>query len=303
MSLEYYNRDTKDLLYNRPISATTGFLNYLANIGQLNNKGVEFELRTINFASPDFNWTSVLNLTHNRNKIVTLDGDMTQSIEGSWFIHKIGLPYNSFYVKEFAGVDPMTGKALYYLNTQDEQGNYNKEKTDDASKAQAIPYKSADPKISGGFTNIISYKWFDLGLTFTYSLGGYSFDKTGTLIETDGSQEKSYNLPVYALDRWQKPGDITDVPKIMWDQQIRVTDQDLINASYFAIKNITLGYSLSKKWLQKIKMENIRVYATADNIALFTHLKGMDPQYNFTGTVGYTYAPTKTFSLGIDIKF
>ena len=91
MSLEYYNRDTKDLLYNRPISATTGFLNYLANIGQLNNKGVEFELRTINFASPDFNWTSVLNLTHNRNKIVTLDGDMTQSIEGSWFIHKIGL--------------------------------------------------------------------------------------------------------------------------------------------------------------------------------------------------------------------
>lgn len=83
----------------------------------------------------------------------------------------------------------MTGKALYYLNTQDEQGNYNKEKTDDASKAQAIPYKSADPKISGGFTNIISYKWFDLGLTFTYSLGGYSFDKTGTLIETDGSKE------------------------------------------------------------------------------------------------------------------
>lgn len=160
VTLEYYNRDTKDLLYNRPISATTGFLNYLANIGQLNNKGVELELRTINFASPDFNWTSVLNLTHNRNKIVTLDGDMKQSIEGSWFIHKVGLPYNSFYVKEFAGVDTQTGKALYYLNTQDEQGNYNKEKTDDASKAQAIPYKSADPKIAGGFTNILSYKWY-----------------------------------------------------------------------------------------------------------------------------------------------
>ena len=77
----------------------------------------------------------------------------------------------------------------------------------------------------------------------------------------------------------------------MWDQQLRVTDKDLINASYFAIKNITLGYTFPKDWLTKIKMDNIRVYATANNLALFSHLKGMDPQYNFTGTVGYTYTP------------
>ena len=116
VTLEYYNRDTKDLLYNRPISATTGFLNYLGNLGQLNNKGVELEVRSLNISNADFNWTTVLNLTHNKNKIVALDGNLDQVVESSWFIRKIGLPFNTFYVKEFAGVDPSSGNALYYLS-------------------------------------------------------------------------------------------------------------------------------------------------------------------------------------------
>ena len=305
VSLEYYNRDTKDLLYNRPISATTGFLNYLANIGRLNNKGVEFELRTINFASPDFNWTSVLNLTHNRNKIVTLDGDMTQSIEGSWFIHKIGLPYNSFYVKEFAGVDPMTGKALYYLNTQDEQGIYSKEKTDDASKAQAIPYKSADPKISGGFTNIISYKWFDLGLTFTYSLGGYSFDKAGTMIETDGSKEKSYNLPVYALDRWQKPGDVTDVPRFVLEQDAgpQNSSRYIHSTDHIRLKNLTVGFTLPGQWTQKALIENARIYFSGSNLLTWAKWKQYDPEVPVNGEVFCEAPAMRTFNFGVEITF
>ena len=305
VTLEYYNRDTKDLLYNRPISATTGFLNYLANIGQLNNKGVELELRTINFASPDFNWTSVLNLTHNRNKIVTLDGDMKQSIEGSWFIHKVGLPYNSFYVKEFAGVDPQTGKALYYLNTQDEQGNYNKEKTDDASKAQAIPYKSADPKIAGGFTNILSYKCFDLGLTFTYSLGGYSFDKAGTLIETDGSKEKSYNLPVYALDRWQKPGDITDVPRFVLEQGAgpQNSSRYIHSTDHIRLKNLTLGFTLPGQWTQKALIENARIYFSGTNLLTWAKWNQYDPEVPVNGEVFCEAPAMRTFNFGVEITF
>lgn len=305
VSLEYYNRDTKDLLYNRPISATTGFLNYLANIGQLNNKGVEFELRTINFATPDFNWTSVLNLTHNRNKIITLDGEMEQSIQGSWFIHKIGLPYNSFYVKEFAGVDPMTGKALYYLNTEDEQGNYLKELTDDASKAQAIPYKSVDPKISGGFTNIISYKWFDLGLTFTYSLGGYSFDKTGTLIETDGSKEKTYNLPVYALDRWQKPGDITNVPRFVLEQGAgpQNSSRYIHSTDHIRLKNLTLGFTLPAQWTQKALVENARIYFSGSNLLTWAKWDQYDPEVPVNGEVFCEAPMMRTFNFGIEITF
>ena len=213
VTLEYYNRDTKDLLYNRPISATTGFLNYLGNLGQLNNKGVELEVRSLNISNADFNWTTVLNLTHNKNKIVALDGNLDQVVESSWFIRKIGLPFNTFYVKEFAGVDPSSGNALYYKNTEDENGNLDRTLTQDVNEAQAVPYKQVDPKISGGLTNILSYKWFDLAFTLSYSLGGYSFDKTGTYIETDGASEGNRNLPIYELDRWQKPGDITDIPR------------------------------------------------------------------------------------------
>ena len=246
-----------------------------------------------------------MNLTHNRNKIVTLDGDMTQSIEGSWFIHKIGLPYNSFYVKEFAGVDPMTGKALYYLNTQDEQGNYNKEKTDDASKAQAIPYKSADPKISGGFTNIISYKWFDLGLTFTYSLGGYSFDKTGTLIETDGSKEKSYNLPVYALDRWQKPGDITDVPRFVLEQSAgpQNSSRYIHSTDHIRLKNLTIGFTLPGQWTRKALIENARIYFSGSNLLTWAKWKQYDPEVPVNGEVFCEAPAMRTFNFGVEITF
>ena len=127
-----------------------------------NNKGVELEVRSLNISNADFNWTTVLNLTHNKNKIVALDGNLDQVVESSWFIRKIGLPFNTFYVKEFAGVDPSSGNALYYKNTEDENGNLDRTLTQDVNEAQAVPYKQVDPKISGGLTNILSYKWFDL---------------------------------------------------------------------------------------------------------------------------------------------
>ena len=247
VTLEYYNRDTKDLLYNRPISATTGFLNYLGNLGQLNNKGVELEVRSLNISNADFNWTTVLNLTHNKNKIVALDGNLDQVVESSWFIRKIGLPFNTFYVKEFAGVDPSSGNALYYKNTEDENGNLDRTLTQDVNEAQAVPYKQVDPKISGGLTNILSYKWFDLAFTLSYSLGGYSFDKTGTYIETDGASEGNRNLPIYELDRWQKPGDITDIPRFVLGRSDKVSggsSRFVHSTDHLRLKNLTFGFTL-----------------------------------------------------------
>lgn len=98
-------------------------------------------------------------------------------------------------MKEYAGVDPQTGKALYYMNTQDANGNYDRTVTTDASAAQAIPYKSVDPKISGGFTNIVNYKWFDLALTLTYSLGGYSFDKPELIMKPTVQKSRTITCP------------------------------------------------------------------------------------------------------------
>lgn len=305
ISLEYYNRDTKDLLYNRPISSTTGFQSYLGNLGQLNNTGWELDLRTVNFAGRDFNWTSVLNLTHNKNKIVSLDGKLNQSIEGSWFIHKVGLPYSTFYVKEYAGVDPQTGRALYYVNTQDEHGKYDRSVTSDASSAQSIPYKSADPKISGGFTNILNYKWFDLSFTLTYSLGGYSFDKTGTYNETDGAKEQNYNLPVYELDRWQKPGDVTDIPRFVLGQPAgpQNSSRYIHSTDHLRLKNLTFGFTFPEKWMSKLRISKARLYFSGSNLLTWAKWKYYDPEVPVSGEVFCETPPMRTCSFGIEVSF
>ena len=304
--LEYYNRDTKDLLYNRPISATTGFLNYLGNLGQLNNKGVELEVRSLNISNADFNWTTVLNLTHNKNKIVALDGNLDQVVESSWFIRKIGLPFTTFYVKEFAGVDPSSGNALYYKNTEDENGNLDRTLTQDVNEAQAVPYKQVDPKISGGLTNILSYKWFDLAFTLSYSLGGYSFDKTGTYIETDGASEGNRNLPIYELDRWQKPGDITDIPRFVLGRSDKVSggsSRFVHSTDHLRLKNLTFGFTLPHNWTDKVLLDKVRVYFSGSNLLTWAKWKQYDPEVPVSGEVFCETPPMRTFSFGVEVNF
>ncbi len=307
LSLEYYKRDTKDLLYNRPISATTGFVNYLANVGQLNNKGVEFELRTLNFATSNFNWTTVINLSHNKNKIVSLNNDLEQSIEGNWKIHKIGLPYHTFYVKEFAGVNPENGLAEYYMNTPLGNGETDRTLTTDAKKATSIAYKSVDPKVSGGFTNLLSYRWFDLNFTFTYSLGGHSFDKMGTLLENGGEKIYSshYNLPAYMMDRWQKPGDRTNIPRFSYADKGTVTNSSryIHSTDHLRLKNLTFGFTLPSEWTSKVKIENARIYFSGSNLLTWAKWKQYDPEVPVHGEVWCEAPAMRTFSFGAQLTF
>ena len=107
----------------------------------------------------------------------------------------------------------------------------------------------------------------------------------------------------HALRRWQQPGDITDVPRIQIGGSYTASDRFLVDASYFAIKNITLGYTIPKQWLKKAGLESVRIFGSVDNLALFSHLDGMDPQYNFKGESDYSYAPNKTYSVGFEINF
>ena len=107
----------------------------------------------------------------------------------------------------------------------------------------------------------------------------------------------------HALRRWQKPGDITDVPRIEVASANTTTDRFLIDASYFTIKNITLGYTLPKSWMNKASLNSVRVFGSVDNLAIFSHLQGMDPQYNFSGQTDYSYSPNRTVSLGVEVNF
>ena len=301
LTAEFFNKHTKDLLLNMPKATSSGFDAYPANIGSMRNMGLDVTVTVDILKNSDLKWTLIAMGSHIRNKILKL-ADKPEIISGS-NIFKEGETVNSFYLPISAGVDPLTGNQLYWVDHDKNSNIVSKYKTDDvtltANSREIVGNRI--PDLYGSITNDFSYKGIDFSILTTYSIGGEMLDGVyGSMMNVG---YKGYVCHKNALRRWQQPGDITDIPKIMWDQQLRVTDKDLINASYFAIKNITLGYTFPKDWLTKIKMDNIRVYATANNLTLFSHLKGMDPQYNFTGTVGYTYTPSRTYSIGIDIKF
>ena len=304
INAEYYNKKTTDMLLSYPMATSTGFDGYNANVGSMRNSGFEFEIKGTPIKTRDLTWNiSVMGSTV-KNKVLKLTGESDEIISGIYSI-KEGMPINTFYMAKSAGVDPTTGKQLYWVYDTDENGNKVGEDyiTSDFNKANTSKYYQGSriPNLYGSIGTDLSWKGIDLSILTTYSIGGKIYDGLYR-----GSMENMYynnTWNVHALRRWQKPGDITDVPRIEVGSSYAANDRYLIDASYFAIKNITLGYTLPKAWMQKAKLGSVRVFASVDNLALFTHLQGMDPQYNFSGSTDYVYTPNKTWSVGFELNF
>ena len=141
----------------------------------------------------------------------------------------------------------------------------------------------------------------DFSFLTTFSLGGYVWDSVYA-----SAMEVAYSGDTWSshvLRRWQKPGDVTDVPILELGSTNIAADRWLVDASYFAIKSIQLGYTLPSRWTQKAGIRSLRLFATGDNLWLFTKLNGLNPQYNMTGGTSWAYTPTRTVSLGLDINF
>lgn len=304
ISAEYYNRYTRDLLMEYPMALSTGFDSYSQNVGNMKNSGFEITLSMDIIKNSKFSWNSTLMGSTVKNKVLNL-ADKPEIISGNYII-KEGEVLNSFYLAESAGVDPATGNKLYWVWDVDEDGvEGEKYITDSYQKAQQSRRIAGNrmPSLYGSWSNALTYKGFDLTVMTTYSIGGKILD--GVYY---GLLYNSYIGEAAHIDRkksWQNPGDITSIPRIDVGGAFTTTrtSDELIDASYFAIKNITLGYSLPSKMVRSIGIEGLRAVLTADNLCIFTAIKGMDPQYNFSGGTGYTYTPSRTISLGLDFKF
>ena len=302
-NVEYYNKKTTDMLLNYPMALSTGFSGYDANVGDMRNSGVEFEIKGTPVRFDDFEWNVSFMGSTTKNEVLKLTATSPEIISGVRII-KEGMPINTFYMAKSAGVDPTTGAQLYWVYDKDENGNPGEPYiSDDYSKASNSKYYmgSRIPDLYGSIGTDLSWKGLTLSVLTTYSLGGKIYDSLYAASMNNMYFNNNFNS--HALRRWQKPGDITDVPRIEVGGSYATTDRFLVDASYFAIKNITLGYTLPKSWMKAAKLGNVRVFASADNIALFTHLKGMDPQYSFSGSTDYSYSPNKTYSLGIEVNF
>ena len=304
-TLELYKRTTKNLLMDCPISYTTGFGTYLMNVGEVRNKGVELEITSRNFNTKNFSWTTSFNISHNKNEIRALDGAQTEIVSGS-VIHKIGNPYNTFYLIEFAGVNPDTGAPQFYTNDVDENGNYIKDVTEDSSEAHAIPYKHAEPTATGGLTNSFSYRWFDLSFLFSYQFGGYSYDNWSQKTE-HGGEDLEANIPAYYKDSWKKPGDITKYELFIEDpdqpmNKIKTTRR-VHSSDYIRLKSLTFGVTIPKAWTQKLGISNARFYASANNLWTWAAHDYYDPESVEGGYATWNTPPLKTVTFGLNVSF
>ena len=311
LAAEYYNRVTTDMLLTSPLALSTGFTGYDANVGSMRNQGVEFSTRGVLIDNENFTWDLTLMGAFNRNEVLSLTTDQDAITSGNTVI-EVGKPIYTFYMPKSAGVDAATGSQLYYsyyTQTINEDGESvyavcDEYVTSNVTLANMSKYYfgSREPDIYGSIgTSFTIFKNIDLSVMTVYSLGGKVYDSlyAGSMHMSSAGKNWHSNI----LRRWQKPGDVTDVPRVEIGASYASTNDFLIDASYFAIKNVTLGYTFPKKWTEKAQISSLRLFLTLDNILMLSHLDGMDPQYNFTGGTSYSYAPTRVISAGLELNF
>lgn len=306
--VDYYNKKTEGLLFYQNIPYTSGYSNIYRNIGNLSNKGFEFVINTKNIKTESFNWESNFNLANNSNKITSLPDNNADVVVGN-IIRRVGERLDSFYLVEYAGVDPANGDALFYKNTLNADGTLDKTKTNDYSEAQRIIAGSSTPDWIAGFTNNIDFKNFDFSFTFQGEFGASIYNAGG--IYQSANADWFDNQTVDQMNRWQKPGDVTMVP------QARLGDGNgtqnstryLEKANFIRLRNVSLGYSLSKDLTSSWGISKIRFYLSAINALTFTKYSGYDPEARSDtargggGSTFYSAPPAKTVTFGINVNF
>ncbi|MDE5579205.1 MAG: TonB-dependent receptor [Alistipes sp.] len=303
VEVEYYNRKTTDMILERPMAFSSGFESYLDNIGEMRNTGWEISLNGVLIDKPDMRWDLTVMAATQTNKVLKLTPETPEIVDGSRIIRE-GLPIYTFYMPKFAGVDPATGAALYWAYDKDDEGNIaNEYITSDTAKASGSRYYCGNriPDLFGSIGTNFRWKGLDVSILTTYSIGGKVNE--GIYGSTMNPFYYGQTFHKHQLRAWKQPGDITDVPRVEVGTSSISSDRFLVDASYFAIKNITVGYTIPRKAAGYIGMKSVRVYCSLDNLAIFTHLKGMNPTYSLTGSTGFVYTPSRSFVAGLDIKF
>ncbi|MDE3252702.1 MAG: TonB-dependent receptor [Bacteroidota bacterium] len=307
IELDYYNKETSDLLLNKEIPGTSGFSIQTQNVGKLKNTGIEFSINTVNVRTKNFSWNTNFNISANRNKITFLNG---QLLGGGVNKAKEGEPLGVFYAREFAGADPANGDALYYKNTVKADGTLDRSTTNDYNAAQDVKIGDPNPKFIYGFSNSFSYKGIDLDVLLQGVSGNQIYNGGGQYMSASGSNGFD-NQTTDQLAAWKKPGDITMVPeaRLFYANGVDPSSRFISDGSYLRVKAVTLGYNLPANLLRKFKIEKMRVYVRAQNLFTITKYKGWDPEVNADyqasninqGVDFYSAPQLKTIVFGVSI--
>lgn len=297
--IEYFTRGSDALLLDVPISRTTGFIAKTQNFGSLENKGWEITLNGNIIQTRDFTWSIGGNITFLKNRIVKLDEEIIAGTK----VRREGEDYQSYFLAEWAGVDPENGAPLWYTDSSMTETTSNF-----ADASRFLNGKTATPAHYGGFNTRVSWKGLSLFLQFSHSWDNWLYDATAWVIQGDGrfTPRSQTNL---VLDRWQQAGDETNVPKFSWGNgsgsNSRNTTRWLHDGSHIRLRNFTLAYNLPPSILEGVKLQSARVYVRGVNAFTWTRQSDLylDPEAALSGVINSPVPNMKTMSVGIDIGF
>ncbi len=298
-NVDVYNRKTTDMLLDKNVPQTTGFSSNFLNIGSLQNRGVEVQLNYDILNRNDLKWNVGANIAFNKTEILELgDNEEIAYADDSRLRHKVGESLYTFRLRDYYGVDPTNGDALY----RDESGNL----TNDFTQSRYIYPGSPEPKFLGGFNTNISWKGFDLGAFFEFKGGNYVLLIERRYLESDGAQMSNNQIKT-ALNYWKKPGDTGVNPKPIAGNATQSnnfgTTRFLQRGDYLRLKDVTLSYTLPSSILEKMNVSGLRVYVSAQNIYTFHDVDWWDPERGVDG-IGYgIYPMTKSMIGGIELSF
>ena len=304
LSFEFYNRKTTDMLLSYPLASSSGFDSYYRNSGEMRNRGIEFAVTGRIFDRRDFQWSVTWMGSTVSNKVLKLTED-GKDIIGSTQIIREGETLYSYYVARSAGVDPMTGEKMYWATDKD--GNDYITKSTTVAQANRVIAGSRIPDLYGSLSTSLRWKNLDFSISTNYSIGGKNYD--GVYYEFMSCYYTAQAKHKDMLRAWRKPGDVTDVPKYTIGETPIVTDDKLVDASYFSIKNITLGYTLPKRWMSKLHVSSCRVYFSGDNLFTITPYRGYNPEVSYKSSnlmPGFDwgcYPLARIYSLGLNLTF
>ena len=303
-SLEYFGRQSSDMLYNKPTAPIAGYSSFPMNIGSMRNTGLELDLNYNILHTKKLNWDVNFNITTIKNKILELHPDLNgQMIDGSR-IYEEGESMYRMYLVKYAGVNPETGEAQYWA--KDENGQEIKTTDYSAASTNKAATKNLLPSFYGGFGTSFSAYGFDFSIQASYQLGGQIYDSGYARIMHSGySTSAGQNWHKDIRNAWTPTNTNTDVPRLSSQDRYANSQSDrwLTSSDYLAINNITIGYTLPAKWTQKFLVSKLRVYASADNVALLAARKGLDPRQSFTSATTARYTPIRTISGGLSVTF
>lgn len=321
-SVEYFNRDSKNLLQDVPVSMATGFSSVLQNVGEINNHGLEFELNGDIITRKNLTWSAGINASLLKSTVTSLYGgeeiiwnDPTGGDARAKFLYKEGESTRAFYGYEWAGVDPENGNSVYYANDDSLDPNnlpsgyfmFNgRIATNDYNKVKNVIIGNAIPKVSGGFYTNLASHGFDVALNFIYKIGGNIYDGAEKDVADDGYYWNRIRSAYYYENRWTENNTSGTQQRLSGfdpEDAMAKCSRHIYDASFLRLKSATIGYTVPSSLVKKVNISSLRVYFTGGNLLTLSAYPVADPEVGDYGTRGWETPIGKSYTFGIDIKF